>query len=55
MVENAKKTGDGLFVRRVIYGIPVEEKLEDLRASIRGGKVIGIKYLQVRRGGERVY
>ena len=42
MVEKAKNTGDKSFVRRVIYGIPVEEKLEVLRSSIKGGKVIGI-------------
>ena len=54
MVEKAKKTGDGPFVRAVMYGVSVEEKLEDLRSSIRGGKVIAIKRLQARRGGERV-
>lgn len=41
VVEKAKKTSDGPFVRGVICGVPVEE-------------VIGIKCLQVRRGGERV-
>ncbi len=53
-VEKVKKTGDGPFMKGVIYGIPVEEKLEDLKSNIRGGKVIEIKRLQTRKGGERV-
>lgn len=43
VVENAKKTNDGAFVRGVIYG-----------SSIKGGKIIGIKRLQPRRGGEKI-
>lgn len=55
-VENTKKIGErqGLFLRGVIYGIPVEEDLEEVRKNIKGGKVIGIKRLQAKREGVRV-
>lgn len=54
VVEKAKKTGDGPFMKGVIYSIPVEEKLEDFKSDIRGGIAINIKRLQARKGGERV-
>lgn len=54
VVESVKKLNDGPFVRGVIYDIPVEENVEEPRASMKGGKIIGIKRLQARRAGERV-
>ena len=47
LVESTRKVGGGrgAFLRGVIYGIPVGDDLEEVRRSINGGKVRGIKRL----------
>ena len=49
-----KRFGAHRKVRGVISGIPLGEKLEELKKNIKGGNVVDIKRLQMVREGQKV-
>ena len=53
-VYEVKRFGAVRKVRGVISGIPLGEKLEELKKNIKGGKIEDIKRLQMVREGQKV-
>lgn len=53
-VSEARLFGEGRRARGVISGIPLGEKLEDLKKNIKGGTVVEVKRLKMNKNGEKV-
>ena len=53
-VYEIKRFGAHRKVRGVISGIPLGEKLEELKKNIKGGNIVDIKCLQMVREGQKV-
>ena len=53
-VVEARKVGGEQVVRGVVTGVSVEEDLEEFRLGVKGGEVVEVRRLQVRREGRRV-
>lgn len=53
-VSEARLFGEHRRARGVISGIPLGEKLEDLKKNRKGGTVVEVKHLMMMKNGEKV-